>query len=103
MENTQNRALGVFPAGISNGEYGLPEERIVVIEKGVGSRLWDRKGTEFLDFSRYCHWEGFDSLPVARNLCGGNLTSAVLAQFLISRIRASLELEPRHYLFTVHL
>ena len=51
MGNTQNRALGVFPAGISNGEYGLPEERIVVIEKGVGCRLWDTRGKEFLDFS----------------------------------------------------
>ena len=51
MGNTQNRALGVFPAGISNGEYGLPEERIVVIEKGVGCRLWDTRGREFLDFS----------------------------------------------------
>ena len=51
MGNTQNRALGVFPAGISNGEYGLPEERIVVIEKGVGCRLWDTRDKEFLDFS----------------------------------------------------
>ena len=51
MENTQTRAVGVFPAGISNGEYGLPEDQIVVIEKGTGCRLWDTGGKEFLDFS----------------------------------------------------
>ncbi|MBM09823.1 MAG: aspartate aminotransferase family protein [Magnetovibrio sp.] len=51
MENIQNRALKVFPAGTSNGEYGLTEERIVVIEKGVGCHLWDTRGKEFLDFS----------------------------------------------------
>ena len=51
MGNTQTRAVGVFPAGISNGEYGLPEDRIVVIEKGIGCRLWDTGGKEFLDFS----------------------------------------------------
>jgi|GEM_PF-5933439 len=51
METTGTRAARVFPAGISNGEYGLPEERIVVMEKGQGCRLWDTAGKEYLDFS----------------------------------------------------
>jgi glutamate-1-semialdehyde 2,1-aminomutase len=45
------RALAVFPAGNSNGEYGLPDERIVVMERGLGHRLWDTAGKEYLDFS----------------------------------------------------
>jgi glutamate-1-semialdehyde 2,1-aminomutase len=45
------RALSVFTAGISNGEYGLPPEQIVVMERGQGCRLWDCNGQEFLDFS----------------------------------------------------
>ncbi|MDD9876251.1 MAG: aminotransferase class III-fold pyridoxal phosphate-dependent enzyme [Magnetovibrio sp.] len=51
METLQNRAVEVFPAGISNGEYGLPEDRIVVMERGEGCRLWDTAGKEYLDFS----------------------------------------------------
>ena len=51
MTDIAARALSVFPAGISNGEYGLPEDRLVVIERGEGSRLWDTDGREFLDFS----------------------------------------------------
>ena len=51
MKQSASRATAVFPAGISNGEYGLPEDRIVVIEKGQGCRLWDTSGKEFLDFS----------------------------------------------------
>lgn len=51
MEQSASRATAVFPAGISNGEYGLPEDRIVVMEKGHGCRLWDTSGKEFLDFS----------------------------------------------------
>ena len=43
MVNTQTRAVGVFPAGISNGEYGLPEDRIVVIEKGIVVGFWDTR------------------------------------------------------------
>ena len=31
MTTLVDRALGVFPAGISNGEFGLPPERLVVI------------------------------------------------------------------------
>jgi glutamate-1-semialdehyde 2,1-aminomutase len=45
------RALAVFPAGNSNGEFGLPDERIVVMERGQGHRLWDTAGKEYLDFS----------------------------------------------------
>ena len=45
------RALGVFPAGISNGEFGLPPERLVVMERGEGCRLWDSAGKAYLDFS----------------------------------------------------
>ena len=51
METLQNRAVEVFPAGISNGEYGLPEDRSVVMERGEGCRLWDTAGKEYLDFS----------------------------------------------------
>ncbi len=47
----QQRALAVFPAGISNGEFGLPESDLVVMSKGEGCRLWDQSGREFLDFS----------------------------------------------------
>lgn len=45
------RALDTFPAGISNGEFGLPSDHLVVIEKGEGCRLWDSDGREFIDFS----------------------------------------------------
>jgi glutamate-1-semialdehyde 2,1-aminomutase len=45
------RALRVFPAGISNGEFNLPADRLVVIERGAGARLWDTDGREYLDFS----------------------------------------------------
>jgi glutamate-1-semialdehyde 2,1-aminomutase len=45
------RALGVFPAGIANGEFGLPPEKLMVIERGDGCRLWDTAGREYLDFS----------------------------------------------------
>lgn len=47
----QQRALAVFPGGISNGEYGLPADDIVVMERGDGCRLWDTDGNEYLDFS----------------------------------------------------
>ncbi len=49
--NAGERALAVFPAGISNGEYGLPPERLVVISRGAGARVWDSAGQEYLDFS----------------------------------------------------
>jgi len=51
MTTAAERALGVFPAGISNGEFGLPAEKLVVIERGDGCRLWDTAGREYLDFS----------------------------------------------------
>ena len=51
MGVTRTRAVEVFPGGVSNGEHGLPEDRIIVMEKGVGCRLWDTGGKEFLDFS----------------------------------------------------
>ncbi len=49
--NQQERALAVFPAGISNGEFGLPAEELVVMGRGEGCRLWDTNGRKFLDFS----------------------------------------------------
>lgn len=51
MPTLAQRARAVFPAGISNGEYGLPDDRIVVMERGEGCRLWDASGREYLDFS----------------------------------------------------
>ncbi len=51
MTNIAERALQAFPAGISNGEFGLPPEQLVVIARGEGCRLWDSEGREYLDFS----------------------------------------------------
>ena len=51
MTTSAERALWLFPAGISNGEFGLPAEKLVVIERGDGCRLWDTAGREYLDFS----------------------------------------------------
>ncbi|MFQ5774608.1 MAG: aspartate aminotransferase family protein [Kiloniellaceae bacterium] len=51
MTTSQERALGVFPAGISNGEFDLPADRLVVVARGEGCRLWDTQGKEYLDFS----------------------------------------------------
>ncbi|MGE0714916.1 MAG: aspartate aminotransferase family protein [Alphaproteobacteria bacterium] len=45
------RALAAFPAGISNGEFGLPPEALTAIVRGEGARLWDADGREYLDFS----------------------------------------------------
>ena len=47
----RERALAVFPSGVSNGEFGLPPERLVVMERGEGCRLWDTTGCEWIDFS----------------------------------------------------
>ncbi|MCC7016852.1 MAG: aminotransferase class III-fold pyridoxal phosphate-dependent enzyme [Rhodospirillales bacterium] len=47
----QARALAAFPGGIANGEFGLPRDAIVAIERGEGARLWDTAGKEYLDFS----------------------------------------------------
>jgi glutamate-1-semialdehyde 2,1-aminomutase len=49
--DTRSRALEAFPAGISNGEFGLPADALIVVRKGEGARLWDATGREFLDFS----------------------------------------------------
>lgn len=43
--------LDVFTAGVSNGEFGLPEEAVVVMERGQGYKLWTTDGKEFLDYS----------------------------------------------------
>jgi glutamate-1-semialdehyde 2,1-aminomutase len=51
QEDQAGRAQAVFPAGISNGEFGLPPEQLIVIDRGEGCRLWDSGGREFLDFS----------------------------------------------------
>ena len=51
MPGHGQRALAVFPAGISNGEFGLPADQIVVMDRGEGCRLWDTAGKEYLDFS----------------------------------------------------
>jgi glutamate-1-semialdehyde 2,1-aminomutase len=47
----QTRAMAAFPAGISNGEFGLPAEALIAIDRGQGARLWDTSGREYLDFS----------------------------------------------------
>lgn len=44
------RARARFPAG-SNGEYGIPDENVPVIERGAGCRVWDTEGREFLDLT----------------------------------------------------
>ena len=44
------RSHAVFPAG-SNGEFNLPDDLAMVIERGSGCRLWDTEGREYLDFS----------------------------------------------------
>ncbi len=49
--NIAARALAAFPAGISNGEFGLPTDALVAIERGEGARLWDTDGKEYIDFS----------------------------------------------------
>lgn len=44
------RSHAVFPAG-SNGEFNIPPELTIVVERGDGARLWDTSGREFVDFS----------------------------------------------------
>ena len=51
MNNFTNRALNAFTGGISNGEFGVEEEDIIVIARGKGCKLWDTSGREFIDFS----------------------------------------------------
>ena len=50
MTLAARRAQAAFPAG-SNGEFDLPPELAIVVERGAGCRLWDTAGREFLDFS----------------------------------------------------
>ena len=50
MTSFRERSLAAFPAG-SNGEFDLPPELAMVIDRGEGCRLWDTDGREFLDFS----------------------------------------------------
>ena len=45
------RALAVFPAGICNGEFGLPAAAVIAIRRGEGALLWDSTEREFIDFS----------------------------------------------------
>ena len=45
-----DRSWRVFPAG-SNGEYGLPHDLAVVIDRGRGCRIRDLAGREYLDFT----------------------------------------------------
>ena len=51
MNPDGERALAIFPAGISNGEFGLPPDSLTAIESGLGCRLLDTAGRAFLDFS----------------------------------------------------
>ncbi|HTH49906.1 MAG TPA: aminotransferase class III-fold pyridoxal phosphate-dependent enzyme [Candidatus Limnocylindria bacterium] len=50
MPSFRERALALFPAG-SNGEYGIPPELVPVIERGLGARVWDTEGRQFLDLT----------------------------------------------------
>ncbi len=50
MPSFSERSLAVFPAG-SNGEFNLPPELTLVINRGQGCRLWDSEGREYLDFT----------------------------------------------------
>lgn len=51
QRSLSTRALNVFTAGISNGEFGLPPELVAVMERGEGCRLYDTDGGEYIDFS----------------------------------------------------
>lgn len=46
----RKRALSLFPAG-SNGEYGIPADLVPVLDRGLGCRVWDTAGREFLDYT----------------------------------------------------
>ena len=50
MTSPRSRSLAAFPAG-SNGEFNLPEEMAMVIERGRGCELWGSDGRHFIDFS----------------------------------------------------
>ena len=40
----------LFP-GASNGEYGAPSELLPVLDRGLGPRVWDTEGHEWIDFT----------------------------------------------------
>lgn len=50
MEMASERAQNVFPAG-SNGEFNLPSDLGMVIQRGRGCELWDTSDNHFYDFS----------------------------------------------------
>ena len=66
------RSLAVFPGG-SNGEFNLPPELTMVIDRGAGCCLWDTGGKKFIDFSM-----GWGSVFVGHNR--PEVTAAVVNQ-----------------------
>jgi glutamate-1-semialdehyde 2,1-aminomutase len=44
------RSLAIFPGG-SLGEYNLPGDLAVVLERGEGPLVWDTEGRRFVDFT----------------------------------------------------
>ena len=44
MTNASDRAIKIFPAGILNGELGLPVDKIMVMENVMDCQLWDTAG-----------------------------------------------------------
>lgn len=50
LENWLERSFRVFPGG-SLGEFNLPKELSTVLSHGIGSRVYDVYGKEFIDFS----------------------------------------------------
>jgi glutamate-1-semialdehyde 2,1-aminomutase len=50
MTRDADRARAVFPGG-SLGEYDLPPDLGVVLERGEGTTVWDTDGRAFLDFT----------------------------------------------------
>ncbi len=51
MTTYQNRVLNCFPAGSSNGEFNLPPELVMTIQRGKGCKIWDTGDNCYLDFS----------------------------------------------------
>lgn len=50
MATPSERAWAVFPGG-SLGEYNLPPDLGVVLDRGEGATVWDTEGRPFLDFT----------------------------------------------------
>ena len=44
MTNASDRAIKIFPACILNGEFGLPVNKIMIMEKVMDYQLWDTAG-----------------------------------------------------------